>query len=136
MLSGLTGRAMQRPFCPACGNRHANIRDRKWFHTLLECQTCKLLYRFPTESPQDISDFYEFGYAEPGLTTGLPDEDQLSKLLENNFKDSEKDFTHHLSIFTVLNGPANARILDFGANWGYASWQFARAGFDVKSSPS
>jgi hypothetical protein len=29
--------------------------------------------------------------------------------------------------------PVNGKILDFGVNWGYASWQFSRAGFDVKS---
>ena len=124
---------MQRPSCPACGDRCGRIRDRKWFHTLIECQNCMLLYRFPMEPPQDISDFYNVGYAEPGLTTELPNDNQLSELLDVNFKGSEKDFTRHISIFSALKVPTNAKILDFGANWGYASWQFARAEFDVKS---
>jgi hypothetical protein len=54
MLSGLAGRC---------------VRDRKWFQTLIECQTCLLLYRFPMESARAISHFYDVGYSEPGLTT-------------------------------------------------------------------
>src|SRR5262245_61665794 len=133
MLSGLAGRITQHPSCPACGDSGSSIRDRKWFHTLVECQTCLLLYRFPMESPRAMSDFYDVGYSEPGLTTEFPDDKQLSELLENGFKGSEKDFTYHASILSALKVPVNGRILDFGANWGYASWQFARAGFDVKS---
>ena len=54
-------------------------------------------------------------------------------MLETGFKGSDKDFTYHLSILRALKVPANGRILDFGANRGYGSWQFARAGFDVES---
>ena len=133
MLSGLTGRITQHPSCPACGDSGGSTRDRKWFHTLIECQRCLLLYRFPVESPRAMSDFYDVGYSEPGLTTELPDDKQLSELLETGFKGSEKDFTYSSSILSALKVPVNGRILDFGANWGYASWQFARAGFDVKS---
>src|SRR4051812_23686668 len=98
MLSGLVGRISQHPSCPACGNKGGIICDRKWFHTLIECQTCLLLYRFPVESPRAMSDFYDLGYSEPGLTTELPDERQLSELLETGFKGSQKDFTYHMSI--------------------------------------
>ncbi len=133
MLSGLAGRANQWPSCPACGDPGGRTRDRKWFHSLIECQECRLLYRFPVESPQSTSDFYNVGYREPGLTTELPDEKELGTLLETGFKSSEKDFSYHSSILKALNVPENGTILDFGASWGYASWQFARAGFDVKS---
>jgi SAM-dependent methyltransferase len=133
MLSGLAGRITQHPSCPACGHNGGSTCDRKWFHTLIECQACLLLYRFPVESPQAMSDFYDVGYSEPGLTTQLPNDKQLSQLLKTAFKGSEKDFTYHVSILQALKVPVNGRILDFGANWGYASWQFARAGFDVKS---
>ena len=133
MLSGLTGRLRHHPACPACGNADGRTVDRKWFHTLIECRECLLLHRFPVESAQTMSTFYDAGYAEPGLTTELPDDATLSRLLATGFKDSGKDFTYHASILTALGLQPKARILDFGANWGYASWQFARAGFDVTS---
>jgi SAM-dependent methyltransferase len=132
MLSGFGGRITQHPACPACGKSGGSTYDRKWFHTLIECRTCLLLYRFPAESPQAMSDFYDVGYSEP-LATELPDDKRLGELLETGFKGSERDFTHHSSILSALKVPSNGRILDFGANWGYASWQFARAGFDVTS---
>jgi hypothetical protein len=132
MLSGLAGRIAQHPSCPACGDSGGSTRDRKWFHTLIECQRCLLLYRFPMESPQAMSDFYDVGYSESAAIE-LPDDKRLSKLLETGFKGSKADFTYILSILSALKVPVNGRILDFGANWGYASWQFARAGFDVTS---
>jgi hypothetical protein len=80
-----------------------------------------------------MSNFYETEYAEPGLTTDLPDDRCLNNLLNTGFKGSEKDFTIQLSILRALKVPPDGKILDFGANWGYASWQFARAGFNVTS---
>jgi SAM-dependent methyltransferase len=133
MLSGLTRRITGFSSCPACGDSGGSTRDRKWFHSLIECQRCLLLYRFPVESPQAMAEFYDIGYSEPGLTTKLPDDKQLTELLETGFKGGEKDFTYSSSILSALKVPVNGRILDFGANWGYASWQFARAGFDVTS---
>jgi hypothetical protein len=52
--SGLAGRFTQH----ACDSGRS-ILDRKWFHTLVEYQKCMLLYRFPAESPQARSDFYD-----------------------------------------------------------------------------
>jgi SAM-dependent methyltransferase len=132
MLSGLVGRFTQHASCPACGDSGGSPVDRKWFHTLIECPTCMLLYRFPVESSQAMAHFYDVGYSQPEATD-LPDDKKLSEMLETGFKGGDKDFTYHLSILRALKVPANGRILDFGANWGYASWQFARAGFDVES---
>ena len=80
-----------------------------------------------------MAEMYDGGYAQPGLTTELPDAAKLAQLLETEFRNSEKDFRHHISIFRALQLGNGSRLLDYGANWGYASWQFARAGFDVSS---
>lgn len=133
MLSGITGRLKGTAVCPSCNSISALIRDRKWFHALLECKGCGLMHRFPVEAAADMAKMYDDGYAEPGLTTELPDDANLSRLLEIGFKGSGKDFSYHVSILRALGLTAGARLLDFGANWGYASWQFDRAGFDVTS---
>jgi hypothetical protein len=132
MWSGLAGRFTQHASCPSCGDSGGSICDRKWFHTLIECQTCRLLYRSPVESPQAMFDFYAAGYSEPTVTE-LPDDETLTEVLETGFKGSVKDFTYHSSILRALKVPVNGKILDFGANWGYASWQFTCTGFGVKS---
>jgi 2-polyprenyl-3-methyl-5-hydroxy-6-metoxy-1,4-benzoquinol methylase len=133
MLSGITGRLSGTAECPACGSVSAWLRDRKWFHSLLECRDCGLLHRYPVESAKAMADMYDDGYAQPGLTTELPDDANLARLLETEFRNTEKHFGYHISIFRALGLADGARLLDYGANWGYASWQFSRAGFDVSS---
>jgi hypothetical protein len=100
MFSGIAGRFTQRVFCPACGNSGGRAVDLKWFHTLIECPKCMLLYRFPVESPQAMADFYDVGYSEPQVID-LPDDKKLKELLERGFKGSDKDFTYHSSILSA-----------------------------------
>jgi 2-polyprenyl-3-methyl-5-hydroxy-6-metoxy-1,4-benzoquinol methylase len=80
-----------------------------------------------------MADMYQDGYEQPGLTTEVPDDAKLAHLVETEFRNTDKDFRHHISIFRALGLADGARLLDYGANWGYASWQFGRAGFDVSS---
>jgi SAM-dependent methyltransferase len=75
--------------------------------------------------------FYENGYAEPGLTTSLPSPEELERLLRTSFADSGKDFSWHIACLAALGIKAGARVLDYGANWGYATWQFCKAGYDA-----
>jgi SAM-dependent methyltransferase len=132
-VSGLSGRIGARAVCPACKSEHGRRVDRKWFHSLIECDTCGLLHRYPIETAGQMAAFYNDGYAEPGLTTELPSPAELSALLASGFKGSIKDFSYHGNVIEAFGVPAKGRLLDFGANWGYASWQFARRGFNVTS---
>jgi 2-polyprenyl-3-methyl-5-hydroxy-6-metoxy-1,4-benzoquinol methylase len=130
LLSGITGRFHQSTACPACKSTNGSVCDRKWFHSLIECRSCGLLHRFPTENEKWAFSYYNGRYAEPQATQ-LPSDDELADLLSNSFKGTDKDFTHHSAILKALG--IRGRILDYGANWGYASWQFAHGGFDVVS---
>jgi SAM-dependent methyltransferase len=80
-----------------------------------------------------MQEFYDDDYVEPGLTTELPDDRTLDELIRTEFKGSAKDFSYHIRMMQALGVPTGATMLDYGANWGYASWQFQRAGFDVQS---
>ena len=130
LISGITGRFYQSTACPACKSTNGSVCDRKWFHSLIECRSCGLLHRFPAETEDWAISFYNEGYEEPQATR-LPNDDELTELLRNSFKGTDKDFTYHSAILKALG--IRGRILDYGANWGYASWQFARSGFDVVS---
>jgi 2-polyprenyl-3-methyl-5-hydroxy-6-metoxy-1,4-benzoquinol methylase len=99
----------------------------------MECMDCGLLHRYPTESAAEMNDFYDEGYTEPDITTNLPSEAELQHLISTEFKGSAKDFRYHADMLKAVGLQAGARLLDFGANWGYASWQFQRAGFEVTS---
>jgi hypothetical protein len=76
-----------------------------------------------------MKDFYEFDYAEPGLTTQLPKFEELKALKQTSFIGSQKDFSYHISIFRALGLQPESYILDYGANWGYLTYQLTRAGY-------
>jgi SAM-dependent methyltransferase len=130
LVSGITGRFYQPAACPACKSTNGSVCDRKYFHSLIECRSCGLLHRFPAESEAWAISFYNDRYAEPQATQ-LPSDDELTDLLRNSFKGTDKDFTYHCAALKALG--IRGRVLEYGANWGYASWQFARNGFDVVS---
>lgn len=130
-LQGITGRSKQGSTCPSCGSLPGRTIDWKYFHQLLQCSSCDLLFRYPRETEGSMYQFYQSHYRQAGLTTDLPDDEALAHLLRSNFIGSDKDFRGFLSLFDALGLPTGSRILDFGANWGYAMHQFKAAGFSV-----
>ena len=131
LLSGLLLRRHQAVRCPCCRGVDSGVVDRKFFHALHQCASCGILFRYPNESAAEMASFYQANYAEPGLTTELPDDPALTHLLATNFAGSGKDFSYHVEILRSLGLKAGGPLLDFGANWGYATLQFQRAGFVV-----
>lgn len=130
-IAGLTGRFGNKKRCPCCGSGLSKTLDRKFFHTMEECQACGILFRHPGEKPVDAIQFYQSDYAEPGLTTELPSEEVLQRLKSTNFKGSSKDFSYQIAVLKSLGLLAGMRVLDFGANWGYLTYQLRQAGFEA-----
>lgn len=119
--------------CPSCGATRTSRIDRKYLvMSLMRCDSCRLMFRVPTTSPEENEKFYQSAYQQ-GFTTELPTSDELSRLLSSNFKGHEKNYSKYIEVFNALGVRDNARILDYGCSWGYGSWQLMQAGFDVKS---
>ena len=117
--------------CPNCGSCESQDIARKMLVTKLRrCQTCKLLYRTPTDPPDFGEAFYQEDY-DQGFTTDCPTMEVLQTYLRNGFANTPKDFSDKLALLQLLGVPSSARILDFGASWGYGTWQFQRAGYTV-----
>jgi len=130
-LDGLTGRLGQKPNCPSCGANSSDAVDRKYFHALLRCPQCALLFRYPRESGDEAKGFYQDEYSQPGLTTDLPSPAELERLMESNFAGTPKSFNRFIELMDLLMVRKPAKILDFGANWGYGLLQYSRAGHHV-----
>ncbi|QPN59116.1 methyltransferase domain-containing protein [Synechococcus sp. CBW1002] len=98
---------------------------------LLECQDCYLRYRFPVDSDVSNYKFYQNSYVQAGLTTDLPEKDKLSKLIRSNFLNTEKDFSTYIPILQFASSQLKRKLslLDYGANWGYACYQFEQLPF-------
>lgn len=131
VLGGFLRSWQQQRVCPSCGSGESHAVDRKGFHRLLRCGGCGLLYRWPYETQEEMRRFYQRAYQQAGLTTDLPDADTLKALMQTGFQGSSKDFSRVAELLRMLSVKPGAKILDFGANWGYGVWQLREAGFDV-----
>lgn len=119
--------------CPSCGSDASELVARKhWITQLRRCGRCLLLFRVPTTAGDDQSDFYQQRYSQ-GFTTQLPSEGELARLVDRQFKGTEKDYSTYVDVLSALGVTRGARVLDFGCSWGYGSWQLQRAGLRVVS---
>jgi len=133
LLSGFVKRLSTRKLCPSCQSRRGVCVDRKWVYNLMECQRCGLLYRFPSDSQNELLDFYQEEYEERGLTTDVPQGEALQKRIETNFAGTFRDIAPTLELLEALEVKHGCRLLDFGASWGYQTFQFKQAGFDAEA---
>lgn len=133
IFSGAIQRLKFRKTCPCCGSEDAEVVTRKFFHSFSICRECGIGYRYPAEDETTMKNFYQKGYSQAGLTTDLPSDKELRALLKTGFKGSPKDFTHAIEFFKVLGINPGSDVLDFGANWGYTSYQFKQAGYRATS---
>ena len=106
---------------------------RKYFITQLRrCSNCKLMFRTPTDDASKNIFFYEKEYTQ-GFTTDMPSDGELSEMKRLNFSGTEKSYSYYIDVLMQLGlGPSN-RVFDYGCSWGYGSYQFSRAGFEVVS---
>jgi cyclopropane fatty-acyl-phospholipid synthase-like methyltransferase len=75
--------------------------------------------------------FYQTEYRS-GFTTNCPSDEELSSLIRSSFRGSPKDFDSRIQLLDALGiKPGQHKVLDFGASWGYGTWQFAQWGFDA-----
>lgn len=125
-----------KAICPSCQSKDCKVIDRKYiFARLFECNNCHLYFRHPVDTVNENKKFYQEEYKQKGegITTDIPDKITLDKLKQNNFAGTTKNIQHYVSLFKKLFPNKNATIIDFGANWGYHSYQFKKAGFEVSS---
>jgi SAM-dependent methyltransferase len=88
------------------------------------------MYRIPTDDVSANFKFYQRAYKQ-GSTTEVPSDDVLDQLLQKRFEGTEKCYRYYISVLRHLGLHENARIFDYGCSWGYGSWQFTRAGYQV-----
>ena len=119
--------------CPNCGHAGFQTCDRKALVTeLRDCMRCRLMYRYPTDRVEDSVEFYQKDY-EQGFTTDMPDAAALQQLTDIRFAGHEKDYAPLIALVADLGITPGMQLFDFGCSWGYGSWQFAQAGYNVKS---
>jgi|ERR1700677_1399850 len=131
LINGLLHGASLNPKCPSCDSGNATLVDAKHFNRLFECCTCHLLFRHPPDSGEKMFRFYQRNYVQEGLTTSLPDDEALREMMATNFKKTSKNIDQDLHLLEQLGVSKGASVFDYGANWGYAVYQFQQAGYQA-----
>jgi 2-polyprenyl-3-methyl-5-hydroxy-6-metoxy-1,4-benzoquinol methylase len=130
-------RMFEPKICPVCGSNKTKVVDKKYIVTkLLQCENCTFKFRHPYESKKANQDFYQKEYFEvDGITTDMPNDAQLQELVNSNFtSDANKNVDRLLQLFSCFFDNLNGvKIIDYGASWGYISYQFKKAGMEVQS---
>jgi hypothetical protein len=127
---------LQPHYCPSCNEKGGTIIETKYFITqLIECRNCHLRYRVPVDSDTFNKRFYQADYTEAdGTTTGLPTDKILHEWIDSNFKGTGFEAKGHIDIMKLLYQTVNGkRIVDYGASWGYKSYQLNKAGLITDS---
>ncbi len=62
-----------------------------------------------------------------------PSADEIARLKAANFAGTERDFASYIDFLKRHGMAPGARLFDFGCSWGYGSYQFSQAGYDVHS---
>ena len=116
--------------CPYCGTQRVVTTARKLqIVELSRCEMCGLSFRWPLDTTARNRYFYQNQYRQSGLTTSLPTDTELTRLLELNFTGSEKDFSGKIALIKSIL--PYGRVLDFGCSWGYGVHQFRASGYDA-----
>jgi 2-polyprenyl-3-methyl-5-hydroxy-6-metoxy-1,4-benzoquinol methylase len=90
------------------------------------------MFRMPKGSQLEDQSFYQREYRQGG-TTDLPDPSELEELKRLSFGTIGRDYTGYIEVLRAVGLEPGATVYDYGASWGYGSWQFAQAGYRVIS---
>jgi 2-polyprenyl-3-methyl-5-hydroxy-6-metoxy-1,4-benzoquinol methylase len=117
--------------CPYCGPSSIVmlVRRKKLIVEILQCQTCHLWFRWPSDTSEEHDEYYQDDFAGDSPQVVLPDSVELSSLMNKSFSGSPLDINSKaLVLYEVCPG---GKVLDFGSSWGYGTYQLQLRGFDA-----
>jgi len=117
--------------CPYCGPESplSRVCRKKLVVDILKCDTCRLTFRWPLDSPEELEVHYENEFAEESPQVRLPGPDELRALRDSDFRSLHGGFRDQLRVLRAVK-PAG-RVLDYGCSWGYVTYLFRKEGYDA-----
>jgi 2-polyprenyl-3-methyl-5-hydroxy-6-metoxy-1,4-benzoquinol methylase len=86
------------------------------------------MFRWPSDTEAINRSFYHDSYHE-GLTTEVPDRNELSRMLESDFVGTNIDYAEKIALLQQV--APQGRALDYGCSWGYGVYKLQRAGYEA-----
>src|SRR3972149_9832601 len=121
--------------CAACRCLHTRSLKRKKIVTALyECTTCGLRFRVPKDNLSTNIAVYQENYLD-GVSGNMPSDAELNKFLTTGDTGQPPhwggNYHPYILVLKASGLGDGACVLDFGASWGYGSYQLQEAGFKV-----
>lgn len=134
LWTGVRKRFQQCKRCPCCDADQSDPLDHKYVYSLHRCRECGVCYKYPTETRAEMERFYQqdYGRNDTRLSRRLPESAELEKLLADRFAGTLIDYSRVVELLVALGLKSGARVLDYGASWGYGVWQLRQAGFNAE----
>lgn len=119
MWHRLKGQPKKCPNCRSVDNVFL-FRRKKLIIDILRCDKCKLIFRWPIDTTEELDAHYENKFAEDAPQVRLPDPSDLPQLKAGRFASLfGPDLNHKMDVLHAIR--PSGHILDFGCSWGYAS---------------
>lgn len=117
--------------CPHCGPSSAvsRLRRKKLVVDILQCSKCRLIFRWPLDTLEELDVHYESQFAEEAPQVRLPDSRELEALLKADFAPIVGDVSHKISVLRAVK--PSGRVLDYGCSWAYATYLLRKNGYDA-----
>ena len=132
--------------CTYCNSPNHKIISKKFFVTkLVRCEKCSFMFRIPTTSVKENNKYYQNKYTGGGqdlfddkknMTIDMPSKNETDNFKKFEFKDTDKDYSNYLYILSHIKDyepKKEGKLFDYGCSWGYGSYQFKKAGYNVSS---
>jgi 2-polyprenyl-3-methyl-5-hydroxy-6-metoxy-1,4-benzoquinol methylase len=126
------GRLSRQPrVCPYCGPSSpvSRLQRKKLIVDILQCGDCGLIFRWPTDTVEELAQHYDNEYAEEAPQVRLPDPQELPALLDADFTPLFRDVIHKIRVLRRVR--SSGRVLDYGCSWGYATSLLRKNGYDA-----
>jgi 2-polyprenyl-3-methyl-5-hydroxy-6-metoxy-1,4-benzoquinol methylase len=117
--------------CPNCGpsSQVSRLQRKKIVVDILQCSKCRLIFRWPLDTLEELDVHYESEFAEAAPQVRLPDSRELEALLEVDFASMFSDLGPKIGLLRAVK--PRGRVLDLGCSWGYATYLLRKNGYDA-----
>lgn len=121
-----------RKLCPSCGSKYSFSVASKFLVTrLMRCKECYVLFRSPTDQNLTCDAFYQEDY-EGGVATDLPAPEELEVMIREKFCSFNNSYWSKIDLVEKIGIERGVRVLDYGASWGYGTYQWCERGYEAE----
>ncbi|MFZ4809456.1 MAG: class I SAM-dependent methyltransferase [Hyphomicrobiaceae bacterium] len=116
--------------CSNCNGQPGRYVDRKYLITALgECERCRILFRTPINTPDELTSFYLKDYRTDNTDTpAIRDPEAYRSMAELR---RYRDYRDYIRVLQAAGCMAGTRVFEYGCSWGYGAAQLRDAGFEV-----